>query len=89
MPELVNISVGSLPGTSGLEATTVWPLEAKKSRKILRMSATVNVGVLDMNSPGCLRPCRKTSPLALLKDPTLLKTDALINGQWVAGPQPL
>ena len=27
----------------------------------------------------------KTSPLALLKDPTLLKTDGLINGQWVAG----
>ncbi|TRZ54702.1 MAG: aldehyde dehydrogenase family protein, partial [Rhodocyclaceae bacterium] len=27
----------------------------------------------------------KTSPLALLKDPTLLKTDALINGRWVAG----
>lgn len=27
----------------------------------------------------------KTSPLAQLKDPTLLKTDALINGQWVAG----
>ena len=27
----------------------------------------------------------KTSPLALLKDPTLLKTDALINGEWVAG----
>jgi len=26
-----------------------------------------------------------TSPLALLKDPSLLKTDALINGQWVAG----
>ena len=40
MPELVNMSVGSLPGTSGLEATTVWPLEAKKSRKVLRMSAT-------------------------------------------------
>jgi hypothetical protein len=46
MPELVNISVGSLPGTSGLEATTVWPLEAKKSRKVLRMSATVNVVLL-------------------------------------------
>ena len=28
----------------------------------------------------------KTSPLALLKDPTLLKTDALINGQWVKAP---
>jgi len=27
----------------------------------------------------------KSSPLALLKDPTLLKTDALINGQWVKG----
>jgi succinate-semialdehyde dehydrogenase/glutarate-semialdehyde dehydrogenase len=27
----------------------------------------------------------KTSPLALLNDPTLLKTDGLINGQWLAG----
>ena len=27
----------------------------------------------------------KTSPLALLNDPTLLKSDGLINGQWVAG----
>ena len=27
----------------------------------------------------------KTSPLALLKDPTLLKTDALINGEWIKG----
>ncbi len=27
----------------------------------------------------------KTSPLSLLKDPTLLKTDALIAGQWVKG----
>jgi hypothetical protein len=40
MPELVNIKVGSLPGTKGLEATTVWPLAAKKSRKLCRMSAT-------------------------------------------------
>ncbi len=29
----------------------------------------------------------KTSPLALLNDPSLLKTDALINGQWVPGSQ--
>ena len=42
MPELVNIKVGSLPGTKGLEATTVCPLEAKKSKKVLRISATVN-----------------------------------------------
>jgi succinate-semialdehyde dehydrogenase / glutarate-semialdehyde dehydrogenase len=28
----------------------------------------------------------KTSPLSLLKDPTLLKTDALINGEWLKGP---
>ena len=27
----------------------------------------------------------KSSPLSLLKDPSLLKTDALINGQWVKG----
>jgi len=27
----------------------------------------------------------KTSPLSLLKDPSLLKTDGLINGQWVTG----
>jgi succinate-semialdehyde dehydrogenase/glutarate-semialdehyde dehydrogenase len=27
----------------------------------------------------------KTSPLSLLNDPTLLKTDALIDGAWVAG----
>ncbi|MBA4330039.1 MAG: succinate-semialdehyde dehydrogenase (NADP(+)) [Polaromonas sp.] len=27
----------------------------------------------------------KTSPLALLKDPSLFKTDALINGQWLKG----
>ncbi len=27
----------------------------------------------------------KTSPLSLLKDPTLLKTDGLINGEWVKG----
>ena len=27
----------------------------------------------------------KTSPLSLLKDPSLLKTDALVNGQWLAG----
>ena len=27
----------------------------------------------------------KTSPLALLNDPSLLKTNALINGQWLAG----
>ena len=27
----------------------------------------------------------KTSPLALLKDPSLFKTDALINGEWLTG----
>jgi succinate-semialdehyde dehydrogenase/glutarate-semialdehyde dehydrogenase len=27
----------------------------------------------------------KTSPLSLLKDPSLLKTDALVNGQWLRG----
>ncbi len=27
----------------------------------------------------------KTSPISLLKDPSIFKTDALINGQWLAG----
>ena len=27
----------------------------------------------------------KTSPLALLKDPSLFKTDGLINGEWITG----
>jgi hypothetical protein len=36
----VNIKVGSLPGTKGLDATTVCPLDAKKSKKVLRMSET-------------------------------------------------
>ena len=27
----------------------------------------------------------KATPLALLKDPTLLKTDGLIDGKWVKG----
>ena len=27
----------------------------------------------------------KTSPISLLKDPSLLKTDAFINGHWVPG----
>jgi succinate-semialdehyde dehydrogenase/glutarate-semialdehyde dehydrogenase len=27
-----------------------------------------------------------STPLSLLKDPSLLKTDALIDGQWIAGP---
>ena len=44
MPELTNISVGSLPGTSELDGTTVCPLDAKKSRKVLRMSLTATAG---------------------------------------------
>ena len=31
----------------------------------------------------------KTSPLATLNDPSLLKTDALIDGEWVRGRRPL
>jgi hypothetical protein len=38
IPALVNISVGSWRGTSGLEATTSWSFLAKKSRKAARMS---------------------------------------------------
>ena len=37
---------GSLPGTSELDATTVWPLDSKKSRKMVRMSATETDGTV-------------------------------------------
>ena len=39
MPELTNSSVGSFAGTSELEATMVWPLDLKYSRKLERISA--------------------------------------------------
>src|SRR5215217_7669258 len=38
MPEFVNSSVGSLPGTSGLEGTIVWPLPSKYFRNRVRIS---------------------------------------------------
>src|SRR6185503_20480002 len=41
MPALVNISVGSLRGTSGDEATAVCPFFSKKPRKEDRMSFTL------------------------------------------------
>jgi hypothetical protein len=40
MPALVNISVGSLRGTSGDDGTTWWPAFSKKPRKLDRMSLT-------------------------------------------------
>ena len=38
MPALVNIGTGSLPGTSGLDATTVWPCDSKNSRNCCLIS---------------------------------------------------
>ena len=38
-----------------------------------------------MTQPTSAQSTPTTGPLALLKDPSLLKTDALINGQWIAG----
>jgi len=34
MPALVNINVGSSFKTIGAEGTILWPLEAKKSKKV-------------------------------------------------------
>src|SRR5712672_2208037 len=39
MPELVKSSVGSLAGTSGLEATAAWPRSSKNFRNLARISA--------------------------------------------------
>src|SRR6187551_2340654 len=41
IPAFVNSSVGSSPGTTGLEATTVWPFDSKNLRKLERMSAAL------------------------------------------------
>ena len=38
MPELVKSSVGSFAGTSGLDATTVWPRSSKNFRNLALMS---------------------------------------------------
>src|SRR6516162_265629 len=39
IPALVKSSVGSSPGTTGLDGTTVCPFDAKKLRNVERMSA--------------------------------------------------
>src|SRR6185503_7616675 len=62
MPALVNSSVGSLRGTSGLDATTSWPLRRKKSRKLARMSLPVlMVFMLVLRPPGATgcAPCAR------------------------------
>src|SRR5688572_27748612 len=46
MPELVNSSVGSLPGTNEAEGTMVWPLPRKNSRKSLRILLLLSLGVV-------------------------------------------
>src|SRR4029079_7496248 len=56
MPALVNIRVGSLRGTSGLDGNTVWPSPSKKSRKPFRISLT-DACLLDVMS-GVGGPCR-------------------------------
>src|SRR5690606_36037878 len=52
MPELVNIRVGSLAGTSELEDTTRCPFERKNSRKSERISALVFINRIDPGIAG-------------------------------------
>ena len=49
------------------------------------LACRLNTPLFSFAYPGITPMDMKTSPLALLKDPTLLKTDGLVNGQWVAG----
>lgn len=55
MPELVNISVGSLRGTRGLLGTTSWPLRSKKLRKVERISLSVGMKVWS-EGKSCVEP---------------------------------
>ena len=49
------------------------------------LACRLNIPPFSFAYPGITPMDMKTSPLALLKDPTLLKTDGLVNGQWIAG----
>src|SRR6478752_4403622 len=70
MPALVNINVGSLRGTSGLDATTSWPFLRKYLRKALRISLTPVISCSARRSLGPLvksahsaGPARQPPPL--------------------------
>ena len=41
LPAVVNINVGSLRGTNGLDGRTAWPFLRKYSRNVRRMSLTL------------------------------------------------
>src|ERR1700726_2671407 len=58
MPALVNISVGSLRGTSGDEGTISWPLSAKNLRNVDLISLTPLMLVQSQYRPGSARNCR-------------------------------
>src|SRR6185295_11349612 len=57
MPALVNIRVGSLRGTSGLEATTSWPSRRKNSRNVRLMSLALAIVLNRCRAPGYLPRC--------------------------------
>src|ERR1700722_8717300 len=58
MPALVNISVGSLRGTSGDDGTISWPLSAKNLRNVDLISLTPLMLVQSQYRPGSARNCR-------------------------------
>src|SRR5450756_465256 len=57
MPALVNISVGSLRGTSGDDGTISWPLSAKNLRNVDLISLTP---LMSIQSQKLSAICRKT-----------------------------
>src|SRR5256885_14801566 len=62
IPALVNSSVGSSPGTTGLDGTTVWPFDSKNFRNDWRMSEAfirrfyVSVADAEWHSPCPFHP---------------------------------
>ena len=50
MPEVVNISVGSLPGTSDDDATMVWPFGGKEIQEGLADIGNGECGVMGSSS---------------------------------------
>src|SRR5215469_12014263 len=72
MPALVNMSVGSFRGTSGLDGTCSWPFFRKKSMKVLRISLRLLITDFVSSKLGLLpevqeaRRCRAAKALPVL-----------------------
>src|ERR1700687_4867439 len=88
MPALVNISVGSLRGTSGDDGTISWPLSAKNFRKVDLISLTPLISAPSRPETSTILPRTKNSRPAFRQGcqrcPESVQAD-----QGLAAPRPV